>query len=102
MAVHMAESPIGALAAVHAVAATENFLALEYHSAEVSWWDDLAIGPAKPLVNRGFIDVPETPGLGIEDLNDDVIREHLHPDYPGLWESTEQWDGEWSHDRLWS
>ncbi len=29
MAVHMAESPIGCMAAVHSVAATENFLALE-------------------------------------------------------------------------
>ena len=40
MAVHMAESPIGCMAAAHSVAATENFLALEYHSVDVPWWDD--------------------------------------------------------------
>ncbi len=75
MAVHMAESPIGCLAAVHSVAATENFLALEYHSVDVPWWDDIAVGPAKPLVKNGFIQVLDAPGLGIESLNDEVIAE---------------------------
>ena len=102
MAVHMAESPIGCLAAVHSVAATENFLALEFHSVDVPWWDDIADGFAKPLVNNGFIQVPDAPGLGIETLNDEVIAEHLHPDIPGLWEPTDQWNDDWSHDRLWS
>ena len=102
MAVHMAESPIACMAAVHSIAATENFLALEYHSVDVPWWDDLAIGLPKPLVNRGYIEVPDAPGLGIEALNDEVIREHIHPDVPGLWEPTDEWNSEYSHDRLWS
>lgn len=102
MAVHMAESPIGCMAAVHSVAATENFLALEYHSVDVPWWDDIASGLPKPLVKNGFIEIPDAPGLGIEALNDDVIAEHIHPDVPGLWEATHQWDNDWSHDRLWS
>jgi gluconate/galactonate dehydratase len=102
MAVHMAESPIGCMAAVHSVAATENFLALEYHSVDVPWWDDLATGLPKPLVKNGFIEVPVTPGLGIESLNDEVIAEHLHPDIPGLWEATDAFNDDWSHDRLWS
>ena len=102
MAVHMAESPIACLAAVHAAAATENFTALEFHSVEVPWWDSLVLGPQKPIVDNGFITVPEGPGLGIESLNDDVIAEHLHPSYPDLWASTDQWNGEWAHDRLWS
>jgi gluconate/galactonate dehydratase len=102
MAVHMAESPIGCLAAVHSVAATENFLALEFHSVDIPWWNDLIMGPAKPLVERGFITVPAAPGLGIESLNDEVIAAHLHPEVPGLWEDTSQWDHEGSHDRLWS
>jgi gluconate/galactonate dehydratase len=102
MAVHMAESPIGCLAAVHSVAATENFLALEYHSVDVPWWDDIANGYTKPLVNNGYIAVPNTPGLGIESLNDEVIAAHLHPDIPGLWEPTDQWNDDWAHDRLWS
>lgn len=102
MAVHMAESPIACLAAVHSVAATENFLALEFHSVDVPWWDDLINGLPKPLVQDGYITVPDAPGLGIESLNDDVIAEHLHPGFPGLWLPTEEWNQSWSHDRLWS
>lgn len=102
MAVHMAESPIACMAAVHSVAATNNFVALEYHSVDVPWWDDIVNGLPKPIVNNGFIQVPDAPGLGIESLNDDVIREHIHPEIPGLWEPTNAWDNEWSHDRLWS
>ena len=102
MAIHMAESPIGCLAAVHSAAATENFLALEYHSVDVPWWDDIASGYAKPLVRDGFIQVPDVPGLGIEALNDEVIAAHLHPTIPGLWEPTDAWNDDWSHDRLWS
>lgn len=102
MAIHMAESPIGCMAAVHSAAATENFLALEFHSTDIPWWDEIARGLPRPLVRQGFIEVPDAPGLGIETLDDEVIRAHLHPDYPGLWEDTSAWDQEWSHDRLWS
>lgn len=103
MAVHMAESPIACLAAVHSAAATENFLALEFHSTDVPWWDDLIISKLpKPLVQDGFITVPDLPGLGIEELNDKVIAQHLHPDYPDLWQPTDLWNDDYSHDRLWS
>ncbi len=102
MAVHMAESPIACMAAVHSVAATNNFIALEYHSVDVPWWDELVSGLPRPLVDHGYITVPSGPGLGIEGLNDEVIAQHLAPHIPGLWESTEHWDGDWSHDRLWS
>ncbi|HTJ57680.1 MAG TPA: mandelate racemase/muconate lactonizing enzyme family protein [Devosiaceae bacterium] len=102
MAIHMAESPIAALAAAHVAVATENFMALEQHAADVSWWDDIAIGLPKPLVRDGFIEVPDKPGLGIDDLDDQVLAEHLRPGGLGLWQSTEQWDHEWSWDRTWS
>lgn len=103
MAIHMAESPIACLAAVHAAAATENFLALEYHSVDVQWWDDLIVSKLpKPLVQNGFIHVPDAPGLGIEELNDEVIAQHLHPQIPGLWLPTDDWNDYWSNDRLWS
>ena len=36
MAIHMAESPIAAMAAAHVAIATENFMALEYHSVDVT------------------------------------------------------------------
>ncbi len=102
MAVHMAESPIACMAAVHSVAATENFLVLENHSVDIPWWSDLVNGLPKPIVRNGFIDVPDGPGLGIESLNEEVIAQHVHPDDPGLWEPTDQWDNEYAHDRLWS
>ncbi len=104
MAIHMAESPIACLAAAHVATACENFVALEYHSVGIDWWDDLVIGSRlpKPLVQNGFLTVPDAPGLGIEELNDEVIAEHLHPEIPGLWEPTDSWNHYWSSDRLWS
>ncbi|NLX71195.1 MAG: mandelate racemase/muconate lactonizing enzyme family protein, partial [Clostridiales bacterium] len=102
MAVHMAESPIACMAAVHSIAATENFLALETHAVDIPWWDDLVIGLPKPLVKDGYIEVPDKPGLGIDDLNDELMAQHVHPDYPGMWEPTDEWDKVYSYDRLWS
>ena len=102
MAVHMAESPVTCMAAVHSVASTENFLVLENHSVDVDWWDDIVTGTDGKLVKDGFIAVSDKPGLGIDDYNDEVIKEHLHPKFPELWASTDDWNDEWSHDRLWS
>lgn len=103
MIVHMAETPVACLAAVHSVAATENVLALEFHSNDIPWWEDIVEYPLKPIVDHGFIKVPDLPGLGIEGLNDDVIREHIDKDkIPGLWEPTDEWNTTFAHDRLWS
>ena len=59
MAMHYAGLPIGALASVHCAAATENFLACENHSLDVPWWQDLVEGIEKPIINKGFINVPD-------------------------------------------
>jgi L-alanine-DL-glutamate epimerase-like enolase superfamily enzyme len=101
MAMHMAGTPVCAMASVHCAAATENFLALENHSVDNPWWDELVTGLPNPIIQNGYIDVPETPGLGI-DLNPDVIQAHLHPDDPEYFAPTTEWDKERSHDRLWS
>ena len=66
MNIHMAESPIACMAAVHVAAATRNFMALELHSVDVPWWGDL-VNPALRY-DGGYITVPDTPGLGIESL----------------------------------
>lgn len=102
MAIHMAESPIACMAAVHAAAAVQNILAVEYHSSDIVWWNDLAFGIDKPLIQDGFIRVPDKPGLGIDGLNEELIARHIHKDYPGQWESTAEWDKEWANDRQWS
>ena len=91
MAIHMAESPIGCMAAIHCAAAIQNVLAVEYHSIDIPWWNDLAVGIDNPLIQNGFARVPEKPGLGIESLNEELIAQHLSKDYPGQWESTSQW-----------
>jgi L-alanine-DL-glutamate epimerase-like enolase superfamily enzyme len=102
MALHMAGSPIATMASVHIGAATENFLVLEHHSADVAQWDELVTGLGTPLVQDGYISVPDTPGLGFEDINEEVFRQFLDPSGPNLFEDTSSWDAEASHDRLWS
>ena len=99
MAMHFAGTPVSFFANVHCAAATENFLALEHHSLDVPWWDDLVTGPSKPIVQRGFVPVPETPGLGVE-LNEEVVRQHLTEG--GYCDPTPEWDNERPWDRLWS
>ena len=102
MALHMAETPVACLAAVHVAAATNNFLGLEFHSNDVDWWSDMVKDTEKPRIVDGFMAVPEKPGIGIDELDDEVLKEHIHPEIPGLWESTDEWNDWDSHDRLWS
>lgn len=100
MSIHMAESPIACMAAVHVAAATRNFVSLELHSVDVPWWKDLVV-PAMSIEN-GELAVPDTPGLGIEALNEALIREKVHADFPEVWGSTDNWNKEWANDRRWS
>lgn len=102
VAVHMAESPVGCPAAVQTAAAMNHVLALEFHSVDVPWWGDMVTGIPKPLFQNGFIQVPEKPGLGFDDLNEEVLREHIDPNIPGMWEPTDQWNQEFSNDRIWN
>jgi L-alanine-DL-glutamate epimerase-like enolase superfamily enzyme len=101
MAMHFAGTPVSCMANVHCAAATQNFLALENHSLDVPWWSSLVQeGVSTPIVNHGWIEVPDRPGLGVT-LNEDVVRQHLMPG-TGYFEPTPQWDQERSWDRLWS
>ena len=102
VAIHMAESPIACMAAVHVAAALHNVLAMELHSVDVPWWQDLVKGLPKPLVKDGYISVPDGPGLGITELNEELIAEKINPAIPGLWEPTDEWNTEFSNDRIWS
>jgi L-alanine-DL-glutamate epimerase-like enolase superfamily enzyme len=100
MAMHFAGTPVSFMANVHCAAATENFVALEHHSVDVDWWEDMVTGIEKPLHTDGFARVPEGPGLGIE-LNLDVVKEHLGRGQE-LFAPTDEWNRDRSHDRLWS
>jgi L-alanine-DL-glutamate epimerase-like enolase superfamily enzyme len=84
------------MANVHCAASTENFVALEHHSLDVPWWNDLVT--PQPEIVDGFAVVPDRPGLGV-DANPEVIQEHIEGEY---FAPTPEWDHERSWDRLWS
>lgn len=102
VAVHMAESPVACMAAVQTCAAMYHCLALEFHSVDVPWWSSMVTGLPDPLIRDGFIRVPDKPGLGFDDVDEAVLRAHINPRIPGLWEPTGAWDTEFSNDRTWS
>lgn len=103
MALHMAMTPVAALAAVHCAAATENFMVLENHSVDdLERWSSLVTGLPVPLIEEGHIAVPETPGLGFEGINDDIVRQFADPEAPEPFGPTQEWDALRAHDRLWS
>ena len=54
----------------------------------------------KPIYSKGFIKVPDTPGLGVE-LNEAVIKQHLKAGEMYFaptteWDKIDSWDREWS------
>lgn len=100
MAMHFAGTPISFMANVHCAAATQNFMALEHHSVDVDYWTSL-VKTKVPMIEKGFANVPEAPGLGIE-LNDDVVKKHLDPENQNYFVATPEWDKDRSWDRLYS
>ncbi len=99
MMMHFAGTPVSFMANVHCAAATQNFIALEHHSVDIPWWEDL-VTKDQPLVKDGFAIVPDKPGLGI-DLNEEVIKEHL-VEGTKYFAPTEEWNTDRSADRQWS
>jgi L-alanine-DL-glutamate epimerase-like enolase superfamily enzyme len=103
MAMHQAGTPVSFMANVHCAAATQNFLALEHHSVDLPWWEDLVkTTDGKKMIEKGYANVPLTsPGLGIE-LNEDVLKQHLKPTDKSYFAPTTEWDDRRSHDRTYS
>jgi L-alanine-DL-glutamate epimerase-like enolase superfamily enzyme len=71
MMVHSNATPIGYAAGAHAIAACENFLAMEWHQPQPAWHKDLC--DKGDLVVKGYIPVPTGPGLGIK-VNEEAMR----------------------------
>jgi L-alanine-DL-glutamate epimerase-like enolase superfamily enzyme len=88
-AIHFAGSPVGCMAAVHMISTLKDFIVMENHAIDIPWWGDLVTGPAKPIIQNGYIQVPNTPGIGVE-LNEEACRAHLR--VPGYFEPTPQFD----------
>jgi L-alanine-DL-glutamate epimerase-like enolase superfamily enzyme len=104
MAIHMAGTPVSTMAAVHCAAATENFVALEHHFTDIPYWSDLVVSTGgdvpNPIIQNGFIRVPEAPGLGI-DINKDAVEQHMLAG-ESYFPPSDYWNDDRSWDRLWS
>ena len=93
---HCASSPIGVMANVHTAATIQEFISLESHTIEMPWVNDLVKGIPKPIIQNGVIPVPDSPGLGIEFI-DEVAEKYLRePKYlackSGLFNPTPEFD----------
>ena len=74
VAMHNVSSPVGTMASAHVATAIPNSLAVEFHSYELEWWDDLYEGA--PIIEEGHIEIPEEPGLGLT-LDMDAVGDHM-------------------------
>jgi L-alanine-DL-glutamate epimerase-like enolase superfamily enzyme len=88
-AIHFAGSPVGCMASVHMISTLKDFVAMENHAVDIPWWGDLVNGVPKPIIQNGYIQVPDTPGIGVE-LNEEACKAHLR--VPGYFEPTPQYD----------
>jgi L-alanine-DL-glutamate epimerase-like enolase superfamily enzyme len=79
-ALHMSGSPFTFVCSLHIAAGIPEFLAMEHHYTDLSWYDSLVDGISKPLLQNGYATVPEGPGLGIKP-NETAIRAHLSGSY---------------------
>lgn len=77
IAPHGTSSPLGQMAYAHVCATIPNFLILEwgflFAGTELN-----ALMRNLPDYDDGFVQLPDSPGIGIE-LNDDAVREKLKP-----------------------
>ena len=93
---HCASSPIGVMANVHTAATIKEFISLESHTIEMPWVNDLVSGIPHPIIQNGVIPVPDSPGLGIEFI-DEVAEKYLRDPKDlacksGLFDPTPQFD----------
>ncbi|MFB6150049.1 MAG: mandelate racemase/muconate lactonizing enzyme family protein [Halobacteriales archaeon] len=73
VAMHNVSSPVATMASAHVGAAIPNCLAVEFHSYQLGWWDDIV---EESVIEAGRIEIPETPGLGVT-VDLDVVADHM-------------------------
>ncbi|WP_227375693.1 mandelate racemase/muconate lactonizing enzyme family protein [Haladaptatus halobius] len=73
VAMHNVSSPVATMGSAHVGTAIPNSLAVEYHSYQLGWWEDLV---EETVIEDGYIEIPEKPGLGVT-LDMDVVEEHM-------------------------
>ena len=74
---HNASSIVGYIASAHVASTIRGFYLMERAGGDWPWLEDLVVHD-RPLIQDGYIRVPEGPGLGIE-LNPEAVQEHLAP-----------------------
>jgi D-xylonate dehydratase len=74
VAMHNVASPVGTMASAHLAAAIPNALAVEFHSYQLGWWEDLVA--EDDLIQEGRMAVPEAPGLGLT-LDMDAVAANM-------------------------
>lgn len=74
-AAHNPASVVGTMASVQVAATIRNFSMIERAGEDYPWWEDLILHDG-PVIQDGYVTVPQKPGLGIE-LNPDVVQRLL-------------------------
>ena len=74
VAMHNVASPVGTMASAHVAAAIPNSLAVEFHSYQLGWWEDLV--EESGLIEDGRLEIPEEPGLGLT-LDFDAVEANM-------------------------
>ena len=66
-ALHNSQSVFAMIMCAHISAGIPDFLACEHHYDDLisSWFDTLVNGVSKPIMQNGYVPIPEGPGLGI-------------------------------------
>jgi galactonate dehydratase len=78
IAPHGMTSPLGTTAFAHVCATVPNFMLLEWGHYFHADYNNLM--KSQPVYNAGFLEVPETPGIGVE-LDDRAIKDLALPGY---------------------
>lgn len=75
MANHNTGSLVNTMATIQWAASIRDYLACETVLFKGDWMDDVIVHDG-PLIENGFVKLPNKPGLGLE-LNPDVVKAHL-------------------------
>ena len=83
IAPHCQASPIGMMAACHAMSTVPNFLVQEWHwghpaERTARWKQYVEEGD---IIQKGYITVPDKPGIGLT-INDEALRKLARPNSP--------------------
>ena len=75
-------------------------------SKDKAYWSPRQIAsntenPKNPYRMVNYFEIDEEYG-SMADLNEEVLRQHINPNIPGYFEPTDEWNNEFSNDRIWS